>query len=155
MSVRDDYPELGRIANGLGVLVLEDAEAQALRALDEIAKWRGMHADIVRRSNAFAESLPIPIVRMVTLRRGDEEDLHGEYSHMVISPPWEPWDSADAAADADAATSAVFEDQKLVPIEYVLETWMLTAVETRAITPAEASARRNGTDLPPAPGGGS
>ena len=57
MSVRDDYPELGRIANGLGVLVLEDAEAEALRALDEIAKWRGMHADLVRRSNAFAQAL--------------------------------------------------------------------------------------------------
>lgn len=57
MSVRDDYPEMGRIANGLGVLVLEDAEAEALRVLDEIAKWHGMHADLVRRSNAFAQAL--------------------------------------------------------------------------------------------------
>jgi hypothetical protein len=40
MSVRDDYPELGRIANGFGVETLEDVEAQAAAALDEIARLR-------------------------------------------------------------------------------------------------------------------
>ena len=41
MSVRSDYPELVRISNGMGVHILEDAEDQARRALDELARLRG------------------------------------------------------------------------------------------------------------------
>ncbi len=40
MSVRSDYPELVRISNGMGVHILEDAEDQARRALDELARLR-------------------------------------------------------------------------------------------------------------------
>jgi hypothetical protein len=36
MSARDDYPELYRITRGIGVEIIEDAEAQADKALDEI-----------------------------------------------------------------------------------------------------------------------
>lgn len=40
LAVRSDYPELTRIAAGYGVNVIEDAEAQAADALDELQQLR-------------------------------------------------------------------------------------------------------------------
>ena len=47
MSVRSDYPELVRISNGMGVHILEDAEDQARRALDELARLRAAAAELL------------------------------------------------------------------------------------------------------------
>ena len=52
-GTRRDYPELARIAAGHGVLVIEDAEAQAADALDEIQRLRVK----VRRLRIVQDSL--------------------------------------------------------------------------------------------------
>lgn len=52
-GTRRDYPELARIAAGHGVLVIEDAEAQAADALDEIQQLRVK----VRRLRIVQDSL--------------------------------------------------------------------------------------------------
>ena len=70
MSVRDDYPELGRIANGLGVLVLEDAEAEAMSGLPELARaafdeWADLIGAALRRDGvprAQARALGLLVV---------------------------------------------------------------------------------------------
>jgi hypothetical protein len=48
VSARDDFPELARIPQGIGVEYIEDAEDQAERALNEIDFLRRWRAEAVQ-----------------------------------------------------------------------------------------------------------
>lgn len=76
---------------------------------------------------------------MVTLRRGDGEDLFDEFSHMEVTAR-DPWDDADEEAVTHYYVDHEDNDE---PITYVVETWQLVTAERRDISPREAHERLN------------